>query len=336
MAGRQRDYSPYAEAKLSPDERAAKQEAWNKDLAQHWSVDTAKGEIVSDGKGVYLCTNKDYRDFEMYVDWLMVSHNGDSGMYLRSVPQVQIWDPDNPHEVKNGAAERLGRTLEQQRRQPRQMAPGEGRQPGGAVEPLSDQDDRPRVWVWFNDKLTVDGQILDNYFNRKLAVLPTGPLQLQTHGSEIRFRNIFIREIGDEEANRALDEMDDQGFASLFNGKNLDGWKGSLDSCEVKEGAIYWKHGTWGTLYANDDYADFEAKLEFKLPPAGNNGLAIRYPGKGDTAYTGMCEIQVLDDTDKAYANLDPRQFCGGVYGVIARKRVCSDRWDNGTSTTSG
>ena len=42
--------------------------------------------------------------------------------------------------------------------------------------------------------------------------------------------------------------------------------------------------------------ADFVARLEFKLPPGGNNGLAIRYPGKGDTAYVGMCELQVLDD----------------------------------------
>jgi hypothetical protein len=26
-------------------------------------------------------------------------------------------------------------------------------------------------------------------------VLPTGSIELQTHGSEVRFRNIFIREI---------------------------------------------------------------------------------------------------------------------------------------------
>ena len=58
-----------------------------------------------------------------------------------------------------------------------------------------------RVWVWFNDKLTVNGQILDNYFDRSRPVLPRGPIELQTHGSEIRFRNIYIREIPTEEAN---------------------------------------------------------------------------------------------------------------------------------------
>ena len=69
----------------------------------HWKVDTAKGEIVSDGQSPHLATGKDYGDFEFYVDWLMVSPNGDSGIYLRGYPQVQVWDPDNPREVKNGA-----------------------------------------------------------------------------------------------------------------------------------------------------------------------------------------------------------------------------------------
>ena len=61
------------------------------------------------------------------------------------------------------------------------------------MEHLPHQNDRvARVWVWFNDKLTVDGQILDNYFDRSRPILPRGPIELQTHGSEIRFRNIYI------------------------------------------------------------------------------------------------------------------------------------------------
>src|SRR5712691_11465361 len=63
------------------------------------------------------------------------------------------------------------------------------------------------------------------------------------------------------------------------------------------------------------------ARLEFKLPPAGNNGLAIRYPGRGDTAYVGMCELQILDDSAADYAKLDPRQACCSAYGVVAAHR---------------
>jgi hypothetical protein len=64
-----------------------------------------------------------------------------------------------------------------------------------------------RVWVWLNEKQTVDGQVLDNYFDRKLPILPKGAIELQTHGSEIRFRNIYVREIAPAEAKSALDKL---------------------------------------------------------------------------------------------------------------------------------
>ena len=64
------------------------------------------------------------------------------------------------------------------------------------------------------------------------------------------------------------------------------------------------------------------ARVEFKLPPGGNNGLAIRYPGKGDTAYDGMCELQILDDGHPKYAkSLDARQSHGSAYGMVAAAR---------------
>ena len=72
-----------------------------------------------------------------------------------------------------------------------------------------------------------------------------------------------------------------------------------------------------GTIYYNKELTDFAARLEFRLPPGGNNGLAIRYPGKGDTAYVGMCELQILDDTTRKYGKLDPRQSHGSAYGMV-------------------
>ena len=87
------------------------------------------------------------------------------------------------------------------------------------------------------------------------------------------------------------------GFTALFNGRDLDGWTGAVDGYEVKDGAIVCKAGQGGTLFTRGRYRNFVVRLEFKLPPAGNNGLAIRYPGSGDSAYVGMTELQVLDDT---------------------------------------
>jgi hypothetical protein len=61
-----------------------------------------------------------------------------------------------------------------------------------------------RVWVTLNGKPTVVGQVLDNFFDRKQPVLPTGSIELQTHGSEVRFRNIYLREIPEAEGKKLL------------------------------------------------------------------------------------------------------------------------------------
>ena len=55
----------------------------------HWKVEN--GELVNDGKGLFLTTDKDYGDFEFRVEYKALP-DGDSGVYLRGVPQVQIWD----------------------------------------------------------------------------------------------------------------------------------------------------------------------------------------------------------------------------------------------------
>ena len=113
----------------------------------------------------------------------------------------------------------------------------------------------------------------------------------------------------------------DAGFTSIFNGRDLDGWTGAVDGYQVVDGTILCKPGQGGTLFTRQQYRNFVVRLEFKLPPAGNNGLAIRYPGSGDSAYVGMTELQVLDDGDPKYADLDPRQAHGSAYGMVAAKR---------------
>ena len=322
--GRQQDYSPYEEAKLSKEQLAAKQEAWNADMAKHWRVDQAKGEIVSDGHGVYLTTAKDYGDFEFWVDWLMVSHNGDSGVYLRSIPQVQIWDPDNPGVAALGAPKGSGALWNNLDDNPGKWPLVKADNPVGQWNTFRIKMIGARVWVWFNGKLTVDGQILDNYFDHatpRKPVPPRGPIELQTHGSEIRFRNVYVREISPKEANATLDKRHDCGLKSIFNGKDFTGWGGPIDEYEVRDGAIMCRPNKGGTIHTIEEYSNFEARLEFKLPPAGNNGLAIRYPGQGDTAYVGMCELQILDDDAPQYKTLDPRQYCCSIYGVVPAYR---------------
>ena len=187
-----------------------------------------------------------------------------------------------------------------------------------------------RVSVWLNEKPVVDHAILENYYDKgdksltagqRRPVPAKGPIQLQTHGGEIRWRNVFAREIPAEEANRILSGRGEEGFKSVFSGMDFDGWGGPVENYEIKDGAIVCKTDKGGTIYAKEEFADFVARLEFRLPPGGNNGLAIRYPGEGDTAYVGMCELQVLDDTAERYKKLDPRQAHGSAYGMVAAHR---------------
>ncbi len=118
-----------------------------------------------------------------------------------------------------------------------------------------------------------------------------------------------------------LADKGEKGFKSVFNGKDFEGWAGPVANYQVVDGAIQCKKGKGGTIFTEEVYADFVVRFEFKLPPGGNNGLAIRYPGKGDTAYAGMCELQVLDSEHPRYAKLDARQYHGSAYGMAAAKR---------------
>ena len=122
-------------------------------------------------------------------------------------------------------------------------------------------------------------------------------------------------------ASGLLADKGEKGFESVFNGKDFSGWDGPLENYQVVDEAIQCKKGKGGTIFTKKVYADFVVRFEFKLPAGGNNGLAIRYPGKGDTAYHGMCELQVLDSEHPRYAKLDARQYHGSAYGMVAAKR---------------
>jgi hypothetical protein len=303
---------------MPEDQRAAKIAEWTKTMREHWRAEG--DEFVNDGKGAYATTEKDYGDFELLVEYKTVPL-ADSGIYLRGVPQVQIWDHTNPKEFKNGAEKGSGGLWNNSPGAPGKDPLVLADKPFGEWNKFRIVMIGSRVSVWLNDKQVVDQAILENYYDRKTAVPARGPIELQTHGGEIRWRNIFIREIGAAEANRLLGSRDDATFKSIWNGKNFEGWAGPVENYEVADGAIRCKAGKGGTIYAKEEVSDFAARVEFQLPPGGNNGLAIRYPGEGDTAYNGMCELQVLDNDDPKYTTIDPRQAHGSAYGMVAAQR---------------
>lgn len=304
---------------LTAEDFAKKQAASLADIKAHWTVQD--GELINDGAGLFLTSDKQFRDFELRLEYRIVA-KADSGIYLKGCPQVQIWDCTNQGNFDKGAGKGSGGLWNNS-----EGAPGKdplvlADKPFGEWNAMRVIQCGSRTWVWLNDKTVVDGAIMENDFDRKLPVPPMGPIQLQTHGGEIRWRNVVVREVPAEEANRLLRGKDPEGFVNIFNGKDLTGWAGPVDEYEVKDGAVVCKPGKGGTIYFNQDLSDFIVRVEIKLPPGGNNGLAIRYPGHGDTAYVGMCELQVLDDTAPKYFNkLHATQYHGSAYGMQASHR---------------
>jgi len=311
---------------MPASERAAQIKKWTDTMFEvnaktgkaHWYAE--QGELVNDGQGAYASTEQDYGDFELLLEYKTVPL-ADSGIYLRGCPQVQIWDATEQAKSSLGADRGSGGLWNNSPGAPGKDPLVLADKPFGQWNTVRVIMVGARVSVWLNQKLVVDHAIMENYYDRKRPVPSKGPVQLQTHGGEIRWRNVFVREIGPDEANKILASRGNEGFKSVFNGRDFEGWAGPLEEHQIVEGAIACRPGKGGTLYTKEEYADFMARLEIKLPPGGNNGLAIRYPGQGDAAYAGMCELQVLDNDAPQYKNLDPRQYHGSIYGIVAAHR---------------
>ena len=305
--------NPIARAKMKPKELADKQAKADEIMRRDWKV--VDGLLVFEGKGYdNLCSAKDYGDFEMYVDW-RIAPKGDAGIYLRGSPQVQIWD------ITNRMAEVGSGGLFNNQKHPK--------------DPLLVADNPVNEWntfyikmlgekvtVYLNGKLVVDNVTLENYWDRKIPIFEKDAIELQAHGDRTEYRNIYVREIPRREPYQVSAAEKAEGFVPMFNGNDMSGWVGNLKDYFPQDGAIVCDpaQGGSGNLYTDKEYADFIMRFEFQLTPAANNGIGIRAPLNGDAAYGGM-EIQVLDNEAEVYRDLQPYQYHGSVYGVIAAKR---------------
>jgi len=304
--------NPIARSKMKPAELVKKQAESDKKVPLNWTVKS--GSIWFNGNGENLCSIKEYGNFEMLVDW-KISKDGDSGIYLRGTPQVQIWDIARE---SDGAQVGSGGLYNNQK---------------NPSAPLKVADNQVGDWntfrivmigekvsVWLNGELVVDSVIMENYWDRSIPIFSQGPIELQAHGTDLAFRDIYVREIGDNEYNLSTGEKAD-GFISLFNGRNLDGWIGDKVANYVKDGMIVTRPEIirGGNIYTEKEYTDFIFRFDFLLSPGGNNGLGIRTPLTGDAAYVGM-ELQIIDNTTRVFGDLQPYQMHGSVYGVIPAK----------------
>ncbi len=176
---------PVKRAKMTPAGLAAAGLKADEDARAHWKA--ADGILMFDGRGESLCTAKDYRNFELFVDW-KIQPNGDSGIYLRGSPQVQIWDPAKAPEGSGGLYNnKIGPA--------KPLAPADN--PVGSWNTFHIIMRGERVTVFLNDTLVVDDAVLENYWERDKPIYPTGAIELQAHTTPLEFKDIFARELAE-------------------------------------------------------------------------------------------------------------------------------------------
>lgn len=268
--------NPHHGDKLQGEKKEANLKQQRKEFPHHWRVE--KGELVNDGTGPYATTEADFGDIELRLEYKTVP-KADSGIYLRGAPQVQIWDwnqifdPKNPTRKPHlGSGGLFNNTPGAPGRDPLVRAD----KPFGEWNQFRIRQIGSRTWVWLNEKLVVDGALMENYYDRTKPLPAKGPIMLQTHGGEIRWRNIWVHDISPDEAKSLLQSAEAEGrlnlsraltlHASFDQGLDADFCRGDK-KCYVQQGP---------TL------VPAKPNEEVKLAPEGGRfGGALQFPKKG-------------------------------------------------------
>ena len=180
---------PIKRSRMTQSQLESKQKAADQEMRQDWLVENGNLKFVGEGFK-NICTIKKYGDFEMLVDW-KIGEGGDSGVYLRGTPQVQIWDTAL---TEVGAQVGSGGLYNNEKHE---------------STPLLVADNPVNQWntfwirivgdvvtVHLNGILVVDQVRMENYWDRNQGLFPKEAIELQAHGENVEFRNVYVREMG--------------------------------------------------------------------------------------------------------------------------------------------
>jgi len=123
------------------------------------------------------------------VDW-RITKGGDSGIYLRGTPQVQIWDPAR---TDVGAQVGSGGLYNNQVNRSTPLVFADN--PVGEWNTFRITMIKDKVTVFLNGVKVVDNVTLENYWDRSQSIFPREAIELQAHGTDLAFRDIYVREI---------------------------------------------------------------------------------------------------------------------------------------------
>ena len=248
------------------------------------ALEVENGELVNDGNGAYLTTDKDYGDIELLIDYKTVAQGRQRHLPPRHAAGADLGLHQGRRQVEPRRRQGLRRPLEQQRRQPRARTRSSwptSRSASGTTSASSRSATGPRSTSTTSSSSITP--IMENFWDRKRPAV-----RARARSSS---RRTAARSAGGTSSSarspptrrtRSSRKHGAEGFESIFNGKDLAGWAGAVDELRGRGRRHRLQAGEGRQRSTRQgEYADFVARVEFQLPPGGNNGLAIRYPGQG-------------------------------------------------------
>lgn len=315
--------NPHNGAQLKGEKKEANLKQQRADFPKHWRIEN--GELVNDGTGPYATTEEEFGDIEFRVEYRTVA-KADSGIYLRGTPQVQIWDwhqsfdPKRPARKPHlGSGGLFNNTPGAPGRDPLVLAD----KPFGEWNQFRIRQIGARTWVWLNDKLVVDGALMENFWDRSKPLPAKGPIMLQTHGGEIRWRNLLVHDIGAEEARAILDKADAEArsglsraltlHASFDQGLDADFSRGDK-KCYVPQGPMLVPARPNEEVKLAADAGRFGGALHFPKKgtyrPSFKDGGVLGYNAKSWSASVSLW-LRISPDQDLEPGYCDPVQIIG-------------------------
>jgi hypothetical protein len=297
---------------MLPEDRWAHQKKADELMKEHWHV--RAGALFFDGlKGGYsIAAEKDYANVEVIADWRLLRVYGDSGFYMRSMPQVQIWDPNMWNGLGSGCIWNNS------------TAPFCASK--CADNPIGDWNRcrmrmvGNRITVWLNGEKVVDNVEYQNCRAPGSPIPLCDRFELQCHGDPIEFRNIFLKELPEDPADIPDPSKAKRGEKIDLLKDGMAGWE-AVDpkarmGWKVKDGVLSndtgldptkTNRGGAGTTHLQTkcaDFFDFDLSYDVLVPPKCNSGVYLR----------GRYEIQVLDSFGRGKTDC---HFMGALYDLI-------------------
>lgn len=288
-----------------------------------------------------LVTKKAYRDVRLHVEFLIAKPGGNSGVYLQNRYEIQVLDGDrtnhgmgavinespSPYLAYNGVGQWNSYDIVFRTARFRDGKLVEKPLVSLYFNGVKAHENVEIQQVWGGPNSGIDG---GNDEGRGISDTPGG-LKLQCEGHDVRYRNIWIKELDLAERNTAFSEPvatlrkfpTSESPRSVFNGTDLQGWNGDAKYWSVHDGTIRGANDepvpSSSYLFTTQKHREFRLLFEVKQT------MGERY----STMHSAIAALgeQFTDQGENTFGFRGPLlMFCHdwGIWDAHRRNRVAA------------